>query len=47
MKEWLPSINSIIKTAIVLVAIGAITDLVGGKNWILSPILSWKNRNAA
>jgi hypothetical protein len=47
MSEWIPSPKSLVKLALGIAVIFAVTDLVGGKNWLIAPISSWRNRNAA
>lgn len=44
VKSQLPSVGMIVKTAIAVVILFALADLLGFQKWILSPVSAWKNR---
>jgi hypothetical protein len=40
------NVSLILKTALVVFIIFAVAEATGFQSWLLSPISSWKNRNA-
>lgn len=47
LANLLPTPGQVGKLLVGLIVIFALADLIGGTSWILSPISSFKNRNAA